>query len=94
MLRFQCIGPRPHNIIVWKINWVWNWLDLTISGHHLQGSRDYNIGERPDPRALQVAEELGLKLPDGVARVFDCHSDIVLSDLLVVMDKVMNVDKY
>jgi hypothetical protein len=43
---------------------------------------------------LQVAEELGLKLPDGVARVFDCHSDIVLSDLLVVMDKVMNVDKY
>lgn len=73
---------------------MWNWLDLTISGHHLQGSRDYNIGERPDPRALQVAEELGLKLPDGVARVFDCHSDIVLSDLLVVMDKVMNVDKY
>lgn len=46
------------------------------------------MGESPDPRAVEVAQELGLKLREGaVSRVFDCSSDIVLSDLLVVMDK-------
>lgn len=53
-----------------------------------KGSRDYNVDESPDPRAVAVAEEMGVKLPEGaVARVFNCQADIVLFDLLVVMDK-------
>ncbi|KAG0570314.1 hypothetical protein KC19_6G153400 [Ceratodon purpureus] len=53
-----------------------------------KASRDYNAGESPDPRAVVIAEEIGLKLPEGAtARVFECQSDIVLFDLLVVMDK-------
>jgi protein-tyrosine-phosphatase len=55
----------------------------------LQASKDYNVGEAPDARAVEVAQELGLQLREGaVARVFDCTSDIVLFDLLLVMDKV------
>jgi protein-tyrosine-phosphatase len=55
----------------------------------LQASKDYNVGEAPDARAVEVAQELGLQLHEGaVARVFDCTSDIVLFDLLLVMDKV------
>ncbi|XP_024370148.1 uncharacterized protein [Physcomitrium patens] len=53
-----------------------------------KASRDYNVGESPDPRAVSVAEEFGLKLPAGATScVFDCQADIVLFDLLVVMDK-------
>lgn len=62
---------------------------LCSSVTSLQASRDYNVGESPDPRAVAVADELGLKLPEeAAARVFECQSDIVLFDLLVVMDKV------
>jgi protein-tyrosine phosphatase len=54
-----------------------------------KASKDYNVGEAPDARAVEVAQELGLQLREGaVARVFDCTSDIVLFDLLLVMDKV------
>ncbi|KAH9547954.1 hypothetical protein CY35_11G062000 [Sphagnum magellanicum] len=53
-----------------------------------KASKDYNVGEAPDARAVEVAQELGLQLREGaVARVFDCTSDIVLFDLLLVMDK-------
>ena len=57
--------------------------------HHLQASRNYNVGESPDSLAVAVAEEMGLTLTEGApARVFNCQADIVLFDLLVVMDKV------
>jgi protein-tyrosine-phosphatase len=63
--------------------------------HLAQGSRDYNVDESPDPRAVAVAEEMGVKLPEGaVARVFNCQADIVLFDLLVVMDKVKTLTVY
>lgn len=53
-----------------------------------KASKDYNAGESPDPRAVAVAEEIGLKLPEGAAAsVFECQADIVVFDLLVVMDK-------
>ncbi|KAG6558124.1 hypothetical protein Mapa_000305 [Marchantia paleacea] len=50
--------------------------------------RDYNEGESPDPRVVLVAEECGLQLPEGkVSVVFDCASDIVNADLVLVFDK-------
>ncbi|CAM6089932.1 unnamed protein product [Calypogeia fissa] len=53
-----------------------------------KATRDYNVGEIADPRAVMVAEEYGLELPEGkVATVFDCSTDIVMSDLVLVMDK-------
>ncbi|KAJ7541447.1 hypothetical protein O6H91_10G059900 [Diphasiastrum complanatum] len=53
-----------------------------------KATTNYNIGEPPDYRAVQVAEEYGLKLREGtVARVVDSANDIVDYDLLLVMDR-------
>ncbi|KAL2630983.1 hypothetical protein R1flu_015669 [Riccia fluitans] len=50
--------------------------------------KDYNEGESPDSRVVVVAEECGLKLPEGkVSVVFDCATDIVNADLVLVFDK-------
>ena len=55
----------------------------------LQATRDYNVGEAPDSRALQVAQEVQLELPqDHRAALFVPAKDIVIYDLAIVMDKV------
>jgi len=63
-----------------------------LDDHLLQASRDYNAGESPDPRAVAVAEEIGLKLPEVKelqhASVFECQADIVVFDQILV---VMNI---
>lgn len=52
-----------------------------------KGTRDYNLGERPDANVIEVAEDLGLNIKDHTARFFDCAKDVVEYDLLLVMDK-------
>lgn len=53
-----------------------------------QGTRDYNVGEGPDEKVIEVAEDLSIFLSeDFKARVFDYEKDIILFDLVLVMDK-------
>eukprot|EP00898_Chlorokybus_atmophyticus_P001387 jgi/Chlat1/2249/Chrsp17S02563 len=53
-----------------------------------KGSRNYNEGEEPDERVAEVAQDMGVSLPEGMtARVFVPAEDIVAYDLVVVMDK-------
>ncbi|XP_024537124.1 uncharacterized protein LOC112348565 [Selaginella moellendorffii] len=53
-----------------------------------KATKEYNVGESPEPQAIQVAEERGLKLPDGaVSKMFENPTDIVEADLIIVMDK-------
>lgn len=55
----------------------------------MQATKDYNVGEPPDPRAVQIAEELGLQLREGAtARLIDHAKDIVQYDLVLCFDKV------
>eukprot|EP00897_Mesotaenium_endlicherianum_P002031 jgi/Mesen1/1856/ME000143S00898 len=58
-----------------------------------KATRDYNVGEAPDERAAQVAQQNGLQLREGVtAALFEPAKDIVVFDLLLVMDKFNAVD--
>jgi protein-tyrosine-phosphatase len=53
-----------------------------------KATKDYNVGEPPDPRAVQIAEELGLQLREGAtARLIDHAKDIVQYDLVLCFDK-------
>lgn len=57
------------------------------------GTRDYGLGDGPDPSAVAAAARLGLRLPAGHgARLFDPASDIVRYDLLLVLDKYTAAD--
>lgn len=54
-----------------------------------QAVRDYNLGEGPDPLAVDVCSQCGISLdPSLRARLFKPADDIVDFDLLAVMDKV------
>lgn len=60
-------------------------------------TRDYNIGDLPDPAAVSAASALGLHLVDvsgtaGGARQFDERTDIVRFDLVLTMDKFTAAD--
>jgi len=56
-----------------------------------QGVRDYNVGEGPDPLAVDVCSQCGISLDQSArARLFKPADDIVDFDLLAVMDKVLN----
>eukprot|EP00271_Cylindrocystis_brebissonii_P009893 TRINITY_DN2546_c0_g1_i5.p1 TRINITY_DN2546_c0_g1~~TRINITY_DN2546_c0_g1_i5.p1 ORF type:complete len:482 (+),score=69.83 TRINITY_DN2546_c0_g1_i5:255-1700(+) len=58
-----------------------------------RATRDYNLGEAPDTRALEVAAELQLELPEGFqAQIFRPASDIVALDVAAVMDKFVAAD--
>lgn len=60
---------------------------------NLQATRDYNIGEGPEPAVAAVAEELGICLPiDFSAQLFDHERDIVAYDVVLVMDKYTAAD--
>ncbi len=62
-------------------------------GALLQGTRDYNVGEPPDPSTLEAAENLSIVLPEAFeASAFDYERDIVLFDLILVMDKYTAAD--
>lgn len=55
-----------------------------------QGVRDYNVGEGPDPLAVDVCAQCGISLDQSLrARLFKPADDIVDFDLLAVMDKVL-----
>ena len=58
----------------------------------IQGTRDYHVGESPSGSVLEVADDLGLDIKDHIAKVFDCAKDVVEYDLLVVMDKVIQLN--
>ncbi|GAQ78817.1 Low molecular weight phosphatase family protein [Klebsormidium nitens] len=58
-----------------------------------KATKDYNVGEPPDPRAVQVAEELGIRLREGAtARLIDHAKDIVQYDLILCFDKFNAAD--
>ncbi len=47
------------------------------------------MGEEPDSRAMEVAQEFGLKIPsEKKATLFSSSDDIVSFDIALVMDKV------
>ncbi|KAK9816561.1 hypothetical protein WJX72_002020 [[Myrmecia] bisecta] len=58
-----------------------------------KGTRDYNLGDGPEPAVVRVAQEQGIRLPDGfAARQMDHEADIVQFDLVLVMDKYTAAD--
>lgn len=78
---------------------AWCRQQLTVAGLsdlvecESKGSRDYNVGDPPEPSVLEAASQLGLALPaDFAARHFDHEADVVNYDLLVVMDKYTAAD--
>jgi protein-tyrosine-phosphatase len=57
-----------------------------------KGTRDYNVGEGPEPAAALAAAHLGLQLRPHSARVSDVAADVVLFDLLLTFDKFTAAD--
>lgn len=58
------------------------------SRYPLQATRDYAIGEAPEPSAVAAAESFGCEIQPGfAARKFDYEQDTVNFDLVLVMDK-------
>eukprot|EP00899_Mesostigma_viride_P002119 jgi/Mesvir1/11908/Mv00249-RA.3 len=58
-----------------------------------KATKNYNEGEEPDYRTLQVAADMGVALgPDAVSTPFDHVKDIVFFDLILVMDKFNAAD--
>lgn len=58
-----------------------------------RASRDYCLGQGPEPPAVRVAQELGWTLPEGYqARQFEEARDIVEFDVVLVMDKFVAAD--
>lgn len=57
-----------------------------------KGTRDYNVGEGPEPAAALAAAQLGLVLPPHAARVSDLGEDVVRFDLLLTFDKFTAAD--
>ena len=49
------------------------------------GTHDYQLGQPPDPRAIDAARRRGYELPARVARQFDC-SDFERFDWILAMD--------
>lgn len=52
-----------------------------------KATRDYNVGEPPDSRTIEVAEDLGLQIRNHTATIFECRRDVIEYDLMLVMDK-------
>lgn len=58
-----------------------------------RASRDFCLGEGPDPAAASAAADLGLALPQGYAvQQFKEAEDIVTADVVLVVDKFVAAD--
>eukprot|EP00210_Caulerpa_lentillifera_P006713 g6415.t1 len=58
-----------------------------------RATRDYNIGEGPDPAVIEASENLSIFLNENKkAELFNYEKDIVLFDLVLVMDKFTAAD--
>lgn len=58
-----------------------------------KGVRDYNVGERPSPRVLQLAVQSGVLVDEGKrAELMLAAEDVVIYDVMVVMDKFNAAD--